>query len=166
MRLAALAVLALALCPVPAQAAGLHEADYQAVWCKAAGGVTEYVLDDKARVDCLTDDFAVEFDFDKKWAESIGQALYYGMETGRVPGVVIILGDEDDPSVRRHKARVEKLAERYAVALFYMRRADSIEALRAVYEGFVEFDHMIHQAYERLMLRKRTGDKIYWGEPE
>ena len=30
-------------------------------------GQIEYVLEDKTRVDCLTEDFAVEFDFASKW---------------------------------------------------------------------------------------------------
>jgi len=42
-----------------------------------AGGVIEYVLQDKTRVDCLTEEHAIEFDFANHWAESIDQALYY-----------------------------------------------------------------------------------------
>jgi len=68
-----------------------HEADYQEAWCARKGGVTEYRLSDAARVDCLTDDYAIEFDFAEKWGESIGQALLYANETGREPGVVLIM---------------------------------------------------------------------------
>jgi hypothetical protein len=67
-----------------------HEAVYQEHWCNEAGGVTEFRLPDLGRVDCLLDDYAVEFDFSDKWAESIGQALLYANETGRHPGVVLI----------------------------------------------------------------------------
>lgn len=41
----------------------------------------EYRLSDNTRVDCMTDTLAVEFDFANKWAECIGQALYYGKQT-------------------------------------------------------------------------------------
>ncbi|WP_171018846.1 hypothetical protein ACONUD_00725 [Microbulbifer harenosus] len=51
--------------------------DYQLPWCETAGGVAEYVLPDRTRVDCLTETHAMEFDFAPKWAEAIGQALYY-----------------------------------------------------------------------------------------
>lgn len=51
----------------------------------------EYVLPDKARVDCLLPDMAVEFDFAPKWAECIGQALYYGKRTNRTPACVLIV---------------------------------------------------------------------------
>ena len=67
-----------------------HEVVYQEHWCTEAGGVTEFVLPDLARVDCLLDDYAIEMDFSDKWAESIGQALLYANETGRHPGVVLI----------------------------------------------------------------------------
>ena len=65
---------------------------YQEKWCDGRG-VTEYVLPDRARVDCLTDEYAIEFDFSRKWAESIGQALYYGKVTGRKPAIAIIVLD-------------------------------------------------------------------------
>lgn len=81
----------------PVQAAHQYkEKDYQEVWCKKAGGITEYVLDDGARVDCLTDDYAIEFDFAQKWAEAVGQSLYYALKTGKKPGIVLILEKETD----------------------------------------------------------------------
>jgi len=71
------------------------EAVYQKKWCDRAGGIIEYELSDKTRVDCLTDDYAIEFDFADKWAESIGQAKYYSIRTGRAPGVVLIMEDPE-----------------------------------------------------------------------
>lgn len=65
---------------------------YQEKWCEGKG-VTEYVLPDRTRVDCLTSEYAIEFDFAKKWAESIGQALYYGKATNRKPAIAIIVLD-------------------------------------------------------------------------
>ena len=37
-----------------------YEKDYQNYWCRANGGVTEVILPDKARVDCVTKTHAVE----------------------------------------------------------------------------------------------------------
>lgn len=80
------------ICTMPVQAKHLHkESEYQAYWCNAKGGQMEYVLNDKARVDCLLPDMAVEFDFANKWAECIGQALYYGQKTNRIPACVLIV---------------------------------------------------------------------------
>ncbi len=43
-----------------------YEKDYQKAWCNAKGGVQERILKDKARVDCVLEDYAVEFDFANK----------------------------------------------------------------------------------------------------
>ena len=67
------------------------EKEYQAAWCSAHNGIMEYKLEDSTRVDCLTSDYAVEFDFASKWAESIGQSLYYAQRTKRKPAVVLIM---------------------------------------------------------------------------
>ena len=67
-----------------------NEKHYQAVWC-ADRGVTEHVLPDRTRVDCLTASHAIEFDWAKKWHEGIGQSLYYSVQTGKRAGVVLIL---------------------------------------------------------------------------
>ena len=60
------------------------EADYVDTWCEDIGGVQEYRLKDATRVDCLHEDFAVEFDFGHKWAECVGQAMFYAKETERL----------------------------------------------------------------------------------
>jgi len=69
---------------------------YQEQWCKAHNGRTEVVLPDKTRCDCLTDTHAIEFDFAKKWAEAIGQSLYYSLQTGKRAGIVLILESAKD----------------------------------------------------------------------
>jgi hypothetical protein len=72
------------------------EKEYQDSWCKERGGIQEYRLDDGARVDCLLPEYAVEFDFGPKWAECIGQAIFYGKQTNRTPACVLILESEAD----------------------------------------------------------------------
>lgn len=81
---------------------------YQKEWCDSVGGQMEVVLDDGARVDCLTRDYAIEFDFCKKWAEGAGQALYYGIMTGKKPGVVLICGPNDNVYIARFKTVAKK----------------------------------------------------------
>ena len=85
---------------------GMLEADYQKAWCTSDFGKMEHVLPDRARVDCLTKDYAIEFDFAKKWAESVGQALYYGKATDRQPAVVLIL---EKPEDIKYVNRIEKI---------------------------------------------------------
>lgn len=76
--------------------ARMKESAYQGAWCAAHGGQAEVVLPDRTRVDCVTGDYAVEVDFASKWAEAIGQALYYAMRTGRKPGILLIMESERD----------------------------------------------------------------------
>lgn len=94
---------------VQAEAKHLYkEADYQKAWCDKHNGVMEYKLNDKTRVDCLTDKYAVELDFANKWAECIGQALYYGKMTGKQPACVLIMerGEKDLKYLRRLRRAV------------------------------------------------------------
>nr|DAJ74770.1 MAG TPA: hypothetical protein [Caudoviricetes sp.] len=91
-------ILAICLSTISVSAKRLHpEHEYQAYWCNARNGVMEYRLNDKTRVDCLLPNMAVEFDFANKWAECIGQALYYGRMTNRQPACVLIMenGEKD-----------------------------------------------------------------------
>ena len=85
----------------------LTEKDYVNMYCT---GIKEYVLTDKTRVDCLTDEYAIEFDYAKKWAESIGQSLYYSKKTGKKPAVAIITNGENDLKyIQRIKETDEKI---------------------------------------------------------
>lgn len=82
----------------PCYAKRLHpEAEYQKAWCEKRGGLMEYKLSDKTRIDCLLPNMAVEFDFANKWAECIGQAIYYGRQTNRQAACVLIMenGEKD-----------------------------------------------------------------------
>ena len=76
----------------------LHtEAFYQKIWCEQQLGITEYVLFDRSRVDCLLRDYAVEADFaDKAWKEGVGQAFWYSLVTRRYPGILVIVESADD----------------------------------------------------------------------
>ncbi len=80
-----------------------REEVYQAYWCGKHDGIMEYKLNDKTRVDCLTKQYAVEVDFAPKWAECIGQSLYYGLQTKLQPACVLIMerGEKDYEYLRR-----------------------------------------------------------------
>ena len=84
---------------------GMNESFYVNQWCQSDFGKREFLLWDMTRVDCLTKDYAIEFDFAKKWAESIGQSMYYAKMTGKAPAVVLIL---TAPTGYRYVKRVER----------------------------------------------------------
>lgn len=93
----------------------MYEKDYVDKYCD---GIKEYVLPDKTRVDCLTNEYAIEFDYAKKWAESVGQSLYYAEKTGKKPAVAIILSKETDKKYVKRINDIDrniKIFEIYAV---------------------------------------------------
>ncbi len=114
--LALLSVLTVAFAAEAKQ--GYRERDYQERWCAERGGKTEYVLPDRTRVDCLTDDYAVEVDFARKWAEAVGQALYYGRRTERKPGIVLIMESDSD---RRFFNRLMTISEDLGIRVWTIR---------------------------------------------
>jgi hypothetical protein len=94
-----------------AHAKRLHpERWYQDRWCEAYGGRTEVAMQDETRCDCLTDTHAVEFDFGDKWAESIGQALYYSLQTRKRAGIVLIIESVKD---RKYLDRVNRIIDKF-----------------------------------------------------
>lgn len=90
------------------------ESYYVNQWCTSDFGRKEAVLWDLTRVDCLTKDYAIEFDFAKKWAESVGQSLYYSKMTGKSPAVVLILTNITD---YRYVKRIERLNQNIKIFL-------------------------------------------------
>jgi hypothetical protein len=93
-----------------------YEKDYQKAWCKDDVGIVEYVLPNKTRVDCLTDEYAIEFDFAKKVYEAIGQSLYYGIMTDRKPAIAIIVEDEDKD--QRYLDILDTVLEHHDIKVF------------------------------------------------
>ena len=100
-------------------ATGRKEKEYVNAYCK---GITEYVLPDKTRVDCLTDEYAIEFDWGKNWAESIGQSLYYAKMTGKKPAVAIII---KSPKEQRYINRIKAVDKN--IKIFVIKARDYAE---------------------------------------
>lgn len=92
------------------------EKEYQNQWCKTNNGKTEVRLQDKTRIDCLTDKYAIEFDFANKWAESIGQALYYASSTGKEAGIVLII--ENPEKDLKYLKRLKNVTKKYNIKVW------------------------------------------------
>ncbi len=86
---------------------------YQKEYCKK--GNFEYKLNDNTRVDCLTNIYAIELDFASKWAECVGQSLYYALRTNKKPKCVLII--EDDIKDQKYIERIKIIAEAYNVEI-------------------------------------------------
>lgn len=89
-------IILITISQVRAERSPFSEDYYNRLWCAEIGGVPEYRLPDKKRVDCLTDRVAYEADWGKKWAESIGQSLAYGVATDRRSGILLLIRNKKD----------------------------------------------------------------------
>lgn len=118
-----LIILLIFIQSIPVYAKHIYkEIVYQSKWCRANGGISEYTLDDRTRIDCLTKTHAIEFDFANKWAESIGQSLYYGLKTEKQPGVVLIIESPEKDS--KYIKRLEQVANKFGISYWLMYIAD------------------------------------------
>jgi hypothetical protein len=75
-------------------------------------------LPDKTRVDCLTDGYAIEVDWAKKWAEGVGQSLFYADMTNRKPGVALIVGEND----QRYLKRINLIAKKFNIKIYIIKK--------------------------------------------
>ena len=95
--------LLMASCSIPEN---INEKWYQQRWCEQKDGQVEVILKDKTRCDCLTDDYAIEVDFSRKWAEAVGQSLHYAKMTGKQAGILLIVENKND---KKHLARLKSV---------------------------------------------------------
>ena len=83
------------------------------------GGVAEYMLPDRSRVDILTPTLAIEVDWAKKWPQAIGQAVYYGIMTDKQPAIILLLRGKD--TEEKYLERAKKAADELGIAVFTWR---------------------------------------------
>lgn len=101
------------------------EKEYQEHFCKQFGGITEYRLKDKTRVDCLLNDYAIEVDFAQKWAESIGQSLYYASQTSRKAAVLLIM--EDLQKDEKYLHRLKDVSQKHGIEIWVIDQKFNIQ---------------------------------------
>ena len=52
-------------------------------------GIPQFTTKDRTYVDCLTDEYAVETEYDYNWKEAVGQSLHYAETTDRKASNII-----------------------------------------------------------------------------
>jgi len=109
-----ISILIIASMPVQAKHLFLEKV-YQNKFCSEIKGTTEFYLLDKTRVDCLTDNYAIEAEFAPKVYESIGQSLYYSVKTGKQAGILLIL---EQPSDQTYLNRLIPVANKYGIKIW------------------------------------------------
>ena len=79
---------------------------YSDKFCEEMSGQADYILQDKSRVDCLTETHAFEVDWadGMKVYEAIGQSLYYASQTEKKPGILLLIRkDNSEKHIRKIK---------------------------------------------------------------
>jgi hypothetical protein len=93
-----------------------NEDYYNRQFCTQESGQAEYRLPDRSRVDCLTDTHAYEADWADglKVYESIGQSLYYAAETGKNPGILLLVRKKNSD---KHIRKVKRVIENWSLPI-------------------------------------------------
>ena len=82
---------------LPAHAGKHKEKWYVDNYCKQQfNGFAEYHVPNGKRIDCMTEQYAIEFGFIAHAYEDIGQSLVYAHKTRKLPGIVFILTKKTD----------------------------------------------------------------------
>ena len=93
-----------------------NEDYYNRKFCTQESGQAEYKLPDRSRIDCLTDTHAFEADWADglKVYESIGQSLYYAAETGKKPGILLLVRKKNSA---KHIRKVRRVIESWSLPI-------------------------------------------------
>ena len=93
-----------------------NEDYYNRQFCEQMSGQADYRLEVLSRVDCLTDTHAFEVDWadGSKVYEAIGQALYYSAETGKLPGILLLIRKNKS---EKHIRKVRRVIEAFELPI-------------------------------------------------
>lgn len=98
------------------------ETVWSAALARKLSGSTEYPVQN-GRVDVLTEQYAIEVERLEKWHEGIGQSSHYGLETGKVPCLAIIVLPSEIPlsDLNREKlSLIERTALKSGIKLLLL----------------------------------------------
>ena len=68
------------------------------------------------RVDCLSEDYAIEVDWTENWQGALGQALQYADLTNKRPGIILVC-HKSDALCHRHALRLEETSSNLKIDL-------------------------------------------------
>jgi len=103
------------------QAKHIHNEKYYQRYANEAffGGSIEEKIKG-ARIDIVTDDFAIEVDFARKQYEAIGQSLYYSMISKKRPAIILIT--ENHRRDLKHILRCKTVCKKYDIKLWIINK--------------------------------------------
>ena len=83
-------------------------------WCDSRGGIAEFRTKDGTYVDCLTDTYAVEAEFDNNWKEAVGQSLHYAESTKRQAAILLI---KRQKSKKDYYSELERVIKKFQLPI-------------------------------------------------
>lgn len=83
------------------------EKDWTDALAERMNGQSEVQVN-RGRVDVMTDSYAIEIDFLKKWHEGLGQAIHYADESNRI-GVLALIDESNAPLDLEHLKLLKKI---------------------------------------------------------
>ncbi len=75
-------------------------------WCATMNGTSQFTTKDRTYVDCLTNEYAIEAEFDYNWKEAIGQSLHYAETTNKQAAILFIKRKESNKDYLNELNRV------------------------------------------------------------
>lgn len=81
--------------PLKAQSTKLSENEYADYIQSLIGGQREVSVK-SGRVDILTKEYAFEVEWANKWKDAIGQSIWYGVQTNKKSGIILIMKKKED----------------------------------------------------------------------
>lgn len=81
--------------------------------CICADKETEVTMPSGGRADCTDATHVIEIDRSSKWAEALGQSLYYGEQTGLKPRIVLFCDTMNETVCLGHRFRLEGTIAKY-----------------------------------------------------
>ena len=83
-------------------------------WCDNRGGISEFRTKDGTYVDCLTDIYSVEAEFENNWKEAIGQSLHYAESTNKKAAILLI---KDDNSKIDYLSQLQRVIKKFELPI-------------------------------------------------
>ena len=138
----------------------VSEAEYQKEWCAKRNGEIDYKTQEGSTVDCLTDNYSIEFDFAKKWVQAMKKSRHQSLSTGKAPGVVLILQNSAD---EKYLFKLREVVEKRRLGIKIWAVGRDVE-LPCDIKGDVDNDgdkiyHIIgQQMYDATVVNPRQGE--------
>jgi len=104
---------------------GSYEREWNTALANRINGQSEVQID-QGRVDVMTDAYAIEIDFMKKWHEGLGQAIHYGDASNRIGVLALIQEKNHEKYIKQLKLlrTIEHLCIEKGVKLILLRSSN------------------------------------------